>query len=193
VHAGPRLNQEPGLDSYPLRLVGLTQLMSLTEGISSVVIGLVDGPVALGHPNLSSADIREIPSNSNGQCSDVTSLACTHGTFVAGILCATRGSQVPAICPRCTLLVRPIFAETGSPADQVPSATPTELAQAIFDAAEAGARIINLSAAVVQHSGRGEAELDSALDHSAREGIVVVAAVPSQNLIRTKSLVVSNA
>jgi len=89
--------------------------------------------------------------------------------------------------------VRPIFAETGSPADQVPSATPTELAQAIFDAAEAGARIINLSAAVVQHSGRGEAELDSALDHSAREGIVVVAAVPSQNLIRTKSLVVSNA
>lgn len=170
------------LDPDPLRLVGLTRLINLTQGKSSVVIGLVDGPVVLDHPNLNSANIHEISSNSNGRCSDVASIACIHGTFIAGMLCATRGPAAPGICPECTLLVRPIFTETSSPAEQVPSATPTELAQAIFDVAEAGARIINLSAALVQ-SAHGEAELGRALDHSARKGIIVIAAAGNQGTL----------
>lgn len=180
---GPRLHQEPYLDSDPLKLVGLTQLMSLTEGIPAVAIGLVDGSVVLDHPNLSSANIREISGNASGRCSDVASVACTHGTFIAGMLCATRGHAESGICPECTILVRPIFTETNSTAEQVPSATPTELAQAIFDVAEAGARIINLSAALVQQSARGEAELERALDHSARKGIIVVAAAGNQGTL----------
>jgi subtilisin family serine protease len=180
---GPRLHQGPSLDSDPLQLVGLTQLMSLTQGKSSVAIGLVDGPVALDHPNLSSTNIREISGNSNTRCSDVTSVACIHGTFMAGILSATRSSAAPAICPGCTLLVRSIFTETSSPGDQVPSATPTELALAIFDVVEAGARVINLSIALVQQSARGEAELGRALDHSARKGIIVVVAAGNQGTL----------
>jgi subtilisin family serine protease len=171
------------LDPDPLRMVGLTRLINLTQGKSSVVIGLVDGPVVLDHPNLNSANIHEISSNSSGRCSDVASIACIHGTFIAGMLCATRGSVAPGICPECTLLVRPIFAEMDSSAEQVPSATPTELAQAIFDVAEAGARIINLSAALVQQSPHGEMELGRALDHSARKGIVVVVAAGNQGTL----------
>jgi hypothetical protein len=34
-----------------------------------------------------------------------------HGTFVAGILCAKRGSVALAISPDCTLIIRTIFAE----------------------------------------------------------------------------------
>jgi hypothetical protein len=100
---GLRLHEEPHLDSDPLRLVGLTRLFSLTEGASSVAIGLVDGPVALDHPNLSSTNIHELSGNSDGRRSDVTCVACMHGTFMAGILSAKRGSAVPAICPGCTL------------------------------------------------------------------------------------------
>lgn len=175
-------HQDPRPDSDPLRMVGLTNLMSRTQGTPSVAIGLVDGPVALDHPDLSSTNIRMIPGSSNG-VPDVGSVACTHGTFVAGILCATRASVAPAICPSCTLLVRPVFAEIDSRSESIPSATPTQLAEAIFDVVEAGARVINLSVALVQQSAPGEDELGRALDHSARMGTIVVVAAGNQGTL----------
>jgi len=120
-----RLHEEPHLDSDPLRLVELTQSIRLTEGALLVAIGLVAGPVALDYPNLSSTNIHELRGNSNGRCADVTGVACVHGTFMAGILSAKRGSAVSTICPGGTLLVPPIFTETDSPREQLPSATPT--------------------------------------------------------------------
>jgi subtilisin family serine protease len=177
------LRQEPRLDSDPLGLVGLTRLISRSEGQSSVAIGLVDGPVAADHPNLRTTNIRVISGNSNGYCADLTSVACMHGTFVAGILSGIRGCGAPAICPECTLLVRPIFAETASQSEQVPSATPTELAQAILDVIEAGARVINLSVALVEQSTHGEAKLGRALDYSARKEIIVVGAAGNQGTV----------
>ena len=58
--------------------------------------------------------------------------ACT-APLSRGFLSAKRGSVAPAICPNCTLLVRPIFAETTAANGEMPSATPEELAQAILD------------------------------------------------------------
>ena len=54
----------------------------------------------------------------------ITASRLAHGTYVAGILAARRGSGAPAICPGCTLLVRPIFLETASDNAEMPSATP---------------------------------------------------------------------
>src|SRR5215472_2802186 len=101
-------------------------------------------PLATG--DLSAARIREVQGASHSFCSRADHVAWTHGTFVAGILVAKRGSQAPAICPGCTLL--PIFAET-SGNHQMPSADPGELATAIVDSVDASARVINLSAALV--------------------------------------------
>ena len=104
-----------GQETKPLNvldLVKLTPLMELTSGRSEIVIGLVDGPVVIGHPDLAGENVREIPGRVGGTCAQASSLACMHGTFVAGILCAKRSSAAPAICPGCTLLVRPIFSET---------------------------------------------------------------------------------
>jgi hypothetical protein len=67
-----------------------------------------------------------------------------HGTFVAGILCARRDSIAPAICPGCTLIVRPIFSEDKNGIGKMPSATPEEVAVAVIDTVLAGARVINL-------------------------------------------------
>jgi subtilisin family serine protease len=106
-----------------------------------------------------------------------------HGTFVAGILSANRGSAAPAICPDCTLLLRPIFAESSLSHGQMPSATPEELATAIVDCIENGARIINLSAALAQPSSKGERKLEEALDYSAKRGVLVVAATGNQGTI----------
>jgi hypothetical protein len=85
--------------------------MDLGEGRPEVGVGLIDGPVALGHPGLAAGSIREIPGGLPGGCARASSVACGHGTFVAGILAARRDSPAPAICPGSTFLVRPIFAE----------------------------------------------------------------------------------
>src|SRR5438874_88719 len=100
----------------PLDLVELPALMECSQGRPGITVGLIDGPVMLNHPELAGAIIREIPGKLKGACTRSNTMACTHATFVAGILSANRGSVAPAICPGCTLLLRPIFAEmaTGS-------------------------------------------------------------------------------
>ncbi len=96
-----------------LDVVKLTPLMDLTSGRPEIIVGLIDGPVVMNHPDLAIENIREIYGKS-GACAQASSAACMHGTFVAGILCGKRGSLAPAICPGCTLLVRPIFGEASA-------------------------------------------------------------------------------
>ena len=163
-----------GMD--PLQLVRLPPLMSRGQGRREVVVALIDGPVALDHPDLSQSTMKEIPGAVGGSCSRRESVACMHGTFVAGMLVARRGSQAPAICPGCTLLLRPIFTENKNRNGQMPSATPEELATAITDVISAGAKVINLSAALTNPSSRGEHQLEQALDYAAQRGVLVVAA-----------------
>lgn len=167
----------------PLDLVRLRPLMELSSGRPETRIALIDGPVATDHSDLISANIREIPGRLRGTCARADSIACMHGTFVAGILSARRGSDAPAISPGCTLLVRPIFAETVPGNRDMPSATPQELATAIIDCIRAGANVINLSAALVQPSAKGERNLEEALDHCAQRGVIVVAAAGNQGTV----------
>jgi subtilisin family serine protease len=134
-------------DSGYFDLTRLTPLLERTPGRPEIKIGLIDGPVVLDHPDLATENIREVPGEFAGACALSSSAACKHGTFVAGILLAKRGSAAPAICPGCSLVVRPIFRETNSGNGQMPSATPQELASAIVETIDAGARILNLSAA----------------------------------------------
>jgi subtilisin family serine protease len=167
-----------------LDLVGLRPVMELTTGSPQVGIGLVDGPIALEHPGLQGANIRELTGGAGSGCSRAGSLACRHGTFVAGILCANRNSAAPAICPGCSLLVRPIFSEQESAGDMGPSATPEQLAWAISECVGAGARIVNVSAGLGRTpSAKGERALLEALDHAARRGVIVVAAAGNQGML----------
>jgi subtilisin family serine protease len=167
----------------PLDLVNLPPLMARTSGRAEIKIGLIDGPVALDHPDLAAQNIHQVLGKSSGVCSTASSLACLHGTFVAGMLMAKRGSVAPAICPGCTLLVRPIFAETASANWDMPSAKPEELASAIVDTVNAGARVINLSAAVVQASAKGEREMEEALNYAVRRNVLVVVAAGNQGTV----------
>src|SRR5690349_15896003 len=148
----------------PLDVVRLTQLTSRTGGQPEIVVGLIDGPVFLTHPDLAGQNIQEIPGKLRGTCARADSAACLHGTFVAGILCARRGSAAPATCPGCTLLIRPIYSEADPAAGDMPSATPEELAEAIVDCINAGARVLNLSSVLAESSSRGSRQLGQALD-----------------------------
>ena len=167
----------------PLDLVNLTPLMERTSGRAEIKVGLIDGPVAIDHPDLVRQNIQEVQGKLASACSRASSVACMHGTFVAGVLCARRSSIAPAICPGCTLLVRPIFAEAASTNGDMPSAMPEELASAIIETVNAGARLINLSAALAQPSPKGEHELEEALNYAARHNVIVVVAAGNQGTV----------
>ena len=167
----------------PIELVRLSALMERSQGSPGIAVALVDGPVAQDHPDLAGASIRELPGKTKGACSLADSVACTHGTFVAGILFARRGSAAPAICPGCTLLLRPIFAEAANRDGDMPSATSDELAEAIIDSVNAGARVVNLSSALVRPSAKGESKLEEALNHAAHRGVITVAAAGNQGTV----------
>ena len=172
----------------PLDLVQLTALMDRTSGRPEVSVGLIDGPVLLTHPDLASEHIREVPGKLRGTCARSDSIACMHGTFVAGILSARRNSTAPAICPVCSLLLRPIFSEAAGLDNDVPSASPRDLAEAIIDTVDAGACIINLSSALAQASPKGENKLEAALNYAAHHGVIIVAAAGNQGTVGSSAI-----
>ena len=172
----------------PLDLVKLVPLMDHNSGRPEIAIGLIDGPVAMDHPDLVRRSIQQVYGEQGAGCSRASSLACMHGTLVAGILCARRGSAAPAICPDCTLLVRPIFPEVTPVNGNMPTATPEELAAAIVETVDAGARLLNISAAVLQPSSRGERSLEQALDWTAQRGVITVAAAGNQGTLGSSAI-----
>ena len=171
-----------------LELVKLSALMARTSGNPAVKIGLIDGPVATNHPDLASEHLSEIPGSRGATCDRADSTACLHGTFVAGILAANRNAPAPAICPDCTLLIRPIFSELSSGPEHMPSATPQELAAAIAECIDADARVINLSLALAAPSVKGEQSLEDALNLAVRRGVVVAAAAGNQGTIGSSAI-----
>jgi subtilisin family serine protease len=166
-----------------LDLVNLTALMARSGGRPDVKIGLIDGPVAIQHPDLAGQQFREVTGTSRLTCTQAGSTACMHGTFIAGILCAKRNSPAPAISPDCTLLIRPIFAEATSGRDAMPSAMPRELAAAIVECIDAGARVLNLSLAAAQTTIKEQSVLEDALDYAVKRGVIVVAAAGNQGIL----------
>jgi len=176
----------------PFALTNLLPLMEKTSGRPEIVIGLLDGPVAVGLAALTNENIRSVPNarstNMKKSCSPApdSGTACQHGTLVASVLSARRSSAVRGICPECTLLVRPIFddssSETSAPSG--PQATPEAVAEGVLECMSAGARVINLSAAVTAgRSGSGEQGLVEAFDQAMKRGVLVVAAAGNQSSI----------
>jgi subtilisin family serine protease len=173
-----------------LRLVRLRTLMQSSVGAPTIAIGLLDGPVALDHPDLTVENVRMLPGLTDATCVKRESVACTHGTYVAGILRAKRDSLVPGICPGCTLLVRSIFSETAkvSANREVPNATVTELAAALREVIEAGARVVNLSAGLTEAASGAKPALDQALELAARRSVIIVAAAGNQGMLGSSAI-----
>ena len=61
----------------PIDLVRLTALRDRTGGSPDVVVGLIDGPVAVDHPDLANEYIRPIPESPTAHATaQVARLAC---------------------------------------------------------------------------------------------------------------------
>jgi subtilisin family serine protease len=168
----------------PLDQTKLRSLMNITSGIPEVVIGIIDGPVYLTHPALERSKIRTVKDSQLVACKKANSIACQHGTFVAGILCATRGLSAPAICPNCKVILYPIFSEEHLSAKgaraTIPRSRPEELAESIIQTIDAGAKIINLSLGLTSPSLMRSQELGDAYDYALKKGVIVVTAAGNQ-------------
>lgn len=177
----------------PLDLTGLQSLMSISSGNPDVVIGLIDGPVDLGHPALQESRIRTAKDSQLSACKNASNISCVHGTFVAGILCAKRGLSAPAICPSCEIIINPIFREemnnTNNKDIIFPSATPEELANAIIETIDAGAQAINLSLGLSSSSLTTYDKLEQAYDYALHKGVIIVVASGNQGNIGNTSLI----
>jgi subtilisin family serine protease len=142
---------------------------------------VIDGPVDRAHPALAGARFTSL---GPGTCDPPDGAACRHGTFIAGLLAAARNSAPPGICPGCSLLVRPVFT-TREANFILPSAEPEELATAITEAIEAGARVINLSVALL---GPDAPRIQTALDYAMRRGVLVTAASGNRGVIGSTAI-----
>jgi subtilisin family serine protease len=173
-----------------LRIVRLPALMEISAGIPDITVALIDGPIARNHPDLASENITFLHESKGATCSRPESAACAHGTYVAGILHAKRDGLVPGICPGCRLLVRLIFSETAavSENDGMPTATMEELATALREAIDVGARVINLSIGLAEASSHAEPAIDRALEYAAKRGAIVVAAAGNQGMLGSSAI-----
>ena len=162
--------------------------MERSRGRSEVNVGVIDGPVFMQHPDLNHERLRELTGRHSSICGGANGAACMHGTFVTGILAAKRSSAAPAICPDCTILIRPIFADASVGVEGMPSATQQQLAAAIVECIDRGARVINLSLAVVGRSSHGEELLEDALQQTVKRGVIVVAAAGNQGTLGSSIL-----
>jgi subtilisin family serine protease len=70
----------------------------------------------------------------------------------------------------------------------MPTATPTQLAAAIVECIDAGARVINLSLGLTQPSTKEEQALEEALNQATRRNVIVAAAAGNQGTIGSSAI-----
>jgi hypothetical protein len=111
----------------------------------------------------------------NGSCSVNPRSACDHGTFVMGLLGARPDALLPGFCSDCEFLHFPLFVD-----EVVPQASVEQLARAIMVVVAAGARLINLSLAILGDDAQDNRELTTALDRAEASGAVLLVAAGNQ-------------
>jgi len=141
--------------------------------VGAVPVGVIDGPYDAGA--LAGILMNPPTSLGAGSCSIHPNSACKHGTFVVGLLGARPNAPIPGLCPNSKILHVPLFVDQGSPQSSV-----VELANAIRTAVRGGARLINLSLAVLGDGPRYDPALAQALDEAEATGAVIVVAAGNQ-------------
>jgi hypothetical protein len=146
---------------------------AISDGSHAFAVAVIDGPYDAAA--LSGVLANGAVSLAGGSCDADPGSACDHGTFIMGLLGARRDSLIPGLCPDCRLIHIPLFVDAHSP-----SASVDELAAAIAKAVNAGARLINLSLAILGDEQEVNPRLAAALDRAEASGALLVVAAGNQ-------------
>ena len=152
-----------------LTIPGLSELQQRTKGTSDITVAILDGVVDTDHPCFEGANLTRLPTLVQGNAS-TTGQMSTHGTHIASLIFGQPKTAIEGIAPQCRGLLAPVFADDNRKLSQL------DLARAIEQAAEHGARVINISGGSLTDMGEAEDWLDRAVQMCRDRNILIVAA-----------------
>lgn len=147
---------------------GLKELQKQTKGTSEITVAILDGVVDTDHPCFNGADLTRLPTLVQHQAT--AGQMSTHGTHIASLIFGQSNSEIPGIAPQCRGLLVPVFADDNRKLSQL------DLARAIEQAAEKGAKVINISGGALTDMGEAEDWLIRAVEMCNERNILIVAA-----------------
>jgi cyanobactin maturation PatA/PatG family protease len=151
-----------------LTIPGLKELQKQTKGAAEITVAILDGVVDTDHPCFNGADLTRLPTLVQHQAT--AGQMSTHGTHIASLIFAQPNSDIPGIAPNCRGLLVPVFSEDNRKLSQL------DLARAIEQAAENGAKVINISGGALTDMGEAEDWLIRAVEMCNERNILLVAA-----------------
>ncbi|CCI37139.1 S8 family peptidase [Microcystis aeruginosa] len=151
-----------------LTIPGLKELQKQTKGTAEITVAILDGVVDTDHPCFNGADLTRLPTLVQHQAT--AGQMSTHGTHIASLIFAQPNSDIQGIAPQCRGLLVPVFAEDNRKLSQL------DLARAIEQAAENGAKVINISGGALTDMGEAEDWLIRAVEMCNERNILLVAA-----------------
>ncbi|MCA2710248.1 MAG: PatA/PatG family cyanobactin maturation protease [Microcystis sp. M015S2] len=151
-----------------LTIPGLKELQKQTKGTAEITVAILDGVVDTDHPCFNGADLTRLPTLVQHQAT--AGQMSTHGTHIASLIFGQPNSDIQGIAPQCRGLLVPVFAEDNRKLSQL------DLARAIEQAAENGAKVINISGGALTDMGEAEDWLIRAVEMCNERNILLVAA-----------------
>ena len=148
---------------------GLAELRERTKGSSDISVAVLDGLVDTAHPCFEGANFTKIPTLVQGKASANGQMS-THGTHIGSLIFGQPKTSLEGIAPSCRGLLTPIFSDNNRKLSQL------DLARAIEQAAENGARVINISGGSLTDMGEAEDWLARAVEMCRDRNILIVAA-----------------
>ena len=151
-----------------LTIPGLKELQKQTKGAAEITVAILDGVVDTDHPCFNGADLTRLPTLVQHQAT--AGQMSTHGTHIASLIFAQPNSDIQGIAPQCRGLLVPVFSDDNRKLSQL------DLARAIEQAAEKGAKVINISGGALTDMGEAEDWLIRAVEMCNERNILIVAA-----------------
>ena len=147
---------------------GLKELQKQTQGSSEITVAILDGVVDTDHPCFNGADLTRLSTLVQHQAT--AGQMSTHGTHIASLIFGQPKTEIEGIAPNCRGLLVPVFGDDNRKLSQL------DLARAIEQAAEKGAKVINISGGALTDMGEAEDWLIRAVEMCNERNILIVAA-----------------
>ncbi|MBE5231169.1 MAG: PatA/PatG family cyanobactin maturation protease [Microcystis aeruginosa PMC 728.11] len=151
-----------------LSIPGLKELQKQTKGASEITVAILDGVVDTDHPCFNGADLTRLSTLVQHQAN--AGQMSTHGTHIASLIFGQPKTEIEGIAPNCRGLLVPVFGDDNRKLSQL------DLARAIEQAAENGAKVINISGGALTDMGEAEDWLIRAVEMCNERNILIVAA-----------------
>lgn len=155
-----------------VNLPGIQELWQETLGDPDICIAILDGPADLAHPTLRGAQLSQLATLASGTVD--CGAACRHGTHLASVIFGRHDGPVHGIAPCCRGVIVPIFESAAG--DELRACSQLDLARALGQAVQDGARVINVSGGEFAPAGTAHPILADAVADCARHGVLIVAA-----------------